>query len=81
MVHCGFFCPFSQYIANTGATKSQKGCMHTSQVPAISDGLCSHCKCVEVVCSSNLSRLERSRICSDHLEGLIKLEGLEEESG
>lgn len=43
--------------------RSPKMVMHTSQVPALSDGLCSHCKCVEVVCSSNLSRLERSIIC------------------
>lgn len=64
MVHCGFSCPFSQSIANICGLlvqqRSQKGCMHTSQVPAISEELCSHCKCVEVVCSSNLSRLERS---------------------
>lgn len=39
------------------------------QVPAISGRLCSHRKCVGVVCWSNLSRLEKSIICSDHMEG------------
>lgn len=55
-----------KYMWSTGAAKVPKRMYAPFQVPAISDR---SCKCVGVVCWSNLSRLEKSIICSDHMEG------------